>query len=508
MGNVQPRLYRGFRDVFSAEVTARRHMIDTIRSVYESYGFVPLETPAVEFVDVLGKYLPEADTTDEGIFAFRNEDAEWVALRYDLTAPLSRVVAQYPELPKPFRRYQTSSVWRKEKPGPGRFREFTQFDFDTVGSASITVDAEACAILCDVLEALGIQRGDFLVKANNRKILNGVLEVAGLLQLDREQTYKTAAGASVTRRITSTDVLRSIDKLDKVGLNGVQQLLTKGRLDPSGDFMPGLELSDTAVQCILDYLAIQPTSRAEVLAKTEALVTASEIGREGVNELAEIDSLLNSLGYGDDRVIFDPTIVRGLGYYTGPVFEAALTFETVDENGVTKAFGSVAGGGRYDGLVERFTGQKIPATGASIGVDRLLAALRHIGRVEERASTAEVLIVVMDRNYTKEMLGIAQQLRQAGIRVEFFHGTGGIKAQLKYADHCDIPLALIAGSNEFETGTVQIKNLWLGRELSKEVAERETWRKERPAQMQVTRGTLVETVRSMLDEMKGGADVR
>ncbi|MDK9698816.1 MAG: histidine--tRNA ligase [bacterium] len=493
-----PRLYKGFRDIFAADLQMRNWMIDRIRTVYERYGFAPLETPAIEYVDVLGKFLPEADQPDGGIFSFRNEDQDWIALRYDLTAPLSRVVAQYPELPRPFRRYQVGPVYRFEKPGPGRFREFYQFDFDTVGASSMMADAEVCMIIAETLEALGIERGQYLVKVNDRKILSGVLESAGLLEYTKDVTYKGSNGEEVTKTITAADILRSIDKLDKIGIPGVKQLLSGGRRDQSGDFTPGCQLSDEAIAVIEAYLNTQGATRLAVCDQWEKIVGESKIGLEGVAELREIDGILSALGIDESQVIYDPTIVRGLAYYTGPVFEAVLTFPIFDEKGEEKQFGTVFGGGRYDSLIERFTGQKVAATGASVGVDRLLAALKLLGKVPNRSSTAQVLVTVMDKKSGAEYAKIAKELREAGINAELFTGNGNIGKQLKYADHCNIPFALIAGENEFAAGEVQIKDLWLGKELSEQIAGREEWRRDRPAQSTVKREELVAFLKEAL----------
>lgn len=490
-----PRLYRGFRDVFASDLTARNLMIERVRAVYERYGFVPLETPTIEFVDILGKFLPESDQPDGGIFSLRNEDKEWIALRYDLTAPLSRVVAQYRELQKPFRRYQLGQVFRFEKPGPGRFREFYQFDFDSVGTESMAADAEACCIMCDTLEAVGIPRGQYIIKVNNRKILNGVLESVGV-----HESITQGKGIGEVS-LSWVDVLRTIDKLDKVGLEGVRQLLTVGRKDPSGDFTPGLKLGDGAVSAIENYLATRGTTRAEVCDRLEEIVGHSAVGLEGVNEMRQIDTQLKAIDYLEDRVIFDPTVVRGLSYYTGPVFEGELTFEIKDEDGMVKRFGSVFGGGRYDNLVERFTGQKVPATGASIGVDRLLSALKALGRIEEKKTPAQVLVTTMMPSALPEYFRIAQELRENGINTELFMGKGGIRQQLKYADTLEIPLAVIAGEDEFASGQIQIKDLQLGRIMSGQVAERKQWVTERPAQIAVKRSQLVAEVKKMLDRV-------
>ena len=477
---------KGFRDISAADVLARDRMITRIREVYERYGFVPLETPALEYVDVLGKFLPEADQPDGGIFAFRDEDEEWVALRYDLTAPLSRFVAMNLQgLPLPFRRYQVGPVYRMEKPGPGRFREFYQFDFDSVGTGSMLADAECCMVMCDTLEALGISRGDYVVRVNDRKVLNGVLEQVG--------------GGSALPADMALNVLRQIDKLDRLGLDGVEQLLGDGRKDESGAVIPGVGLDPGQRRVVLDYLSIQSGTRAGVCDALATVVSDSAVGAEGVDELRQIDAAITGAGYGEDRVLIDPTVVRGLAYYTGPVFEGVLTFDVVDDDGVARQFGSVFGGGRYDDLVERFTGQKIPATGASIGVDRLLAALRTLGKIDVESTTAKVLVTRLDRNMTADYQQIATELRAAGINTELYVGKQGIGKQFKYASDSGKTVAIVMGSDELERGEVSIKDLRQGDELSKEIgADRKKWLEEQPAQFAAARGELVDAIRKVI----------
>jgi histidyl-tRNA synthetase len=478
---VSARLPSGFQDVFAEDLLARQRMIASICDVYARFGFAPLETPAAEYVEVLGKYLPESDEPQGGIFALRDDDGQWIALRYDLTAPLSRVVAQYgQQLPSPYRRYQVSPVWRREKPGPGRFRQFYQCDFDTVGSASPAADAEVCAVLCAAMEAVGIGRGDYQVRVNNRKVLNGVLEAAGI------------SGDAM-----QLAVLRAIDKLDRVGMDGVRELLGRGRKDPSGDFTEGAGLSAEQAEAVLEFVGVDGRDGADTCAKLRALVAASRVGGEGVDELERIVELLDAEGLGPDQVKIDPTVVRGLGYYTGPVFEAALTFDVTDEEGVPRRFGSVAGGGRYDDLVERFTGGKVPATGASIGVDRLLSALRVLGRGAD-ALQGPVVVTVLDASRLTEYQRMARELRDSGIPAELYLGDGGFRAQLKYADKRHAPVVVIAGEDEFARGEVSIKDLRLGAQLSREIKDRDEWRKGQPAQISASRETLVETVRRIV----------
>jgi histidyl-tRNA synthetase len=475
---------KGFRDYFGAEVTERKAMLDRIAEVYHRYGFDPLETSAVETVESLGKFLPDVDRPNEGVFAWQDEDADWLALRYDLTAPLARVAAQYRnDLPSPYRRYAMGPVWRNEKPGPGRFRQFYQCDADTVGAPSVAADAEICAMLADALEAAGIERGDYVVKVNNRKVLNGVMEVAGLSGDDKHDE----------RGI----VLRAIDKIDRLGPEGVRALLGEGRKDASGDFTKGAGLSDPQAEVIMGFTSAIRSTGAETVARLRELVGTSGLGSEGVDELETIAALLSAQGYGPDRIVIDPGVVRGLGYYTGPVFEAELTFEILDEKGRKRQFGSVAGGGRYDDLVKRFTGQSVPATGVSIGVDRLLAALHAKGRVNAD-TTGPVVVTVMDRDRMADYMAMVGDLRAAGIRAEMYLGNPkNFGNQLKYADKRHSPVAVIQGGNEAEAGTVILKDLILGARIAQN-ATLEEW-KDRPAQVEVPRADLVAAVRRMLD---------
>ncbi len=300
---------KGFRDYFGAEVTERKVMLDAIAAVYERYGFDPLETSAVETVEALGKFLPDVDRPNEGVFGWQDEDADWLALRYDLTAPLARVAAQYRnDLPSPYRRYAMGPVWRNEKPGPGRFRQFYQCDADTVGSASVAADAEICAMLSDAFEVVGIPRGDYVVKINNRKVLNGVMEVAGVLDPSDPERFAHERGI----------VLRAIDKIDRLGDAGVRALLGEGRRDESGDVTKGAGLSADQAEVVMGFTSARRDTGAATVARLRELIGASAIGAEGVQELETMAELLDAQGYGADRIILDPGVVRGLGYYTGP----------------------------------------------------------------------------------------------------------------------------------------------------------------------------------------------
>ncbi len=478
---------KGFRDYFGADVESRKAMLDRIAKVYHLYGFEALESSAVETVEALGSFLPDVDRPNAGVFAWQ-EDAEgekpgdWLALRYDLTAPLARVFAQHRnDLPTPYRRYAMGPVWRNEKPGPGRFRQFYQCDADTVGTASVAADAEICMMLADALEAVGIERGDYVIRVNNRKVLNGVLEVAGLPE-----------DAQHERGI----VLRAIDKLDRLGPEGVRALLGEGRKDDSGDFTEGAGLPEAQASVIMGFVEAG-SAGDHAMGILMNLIGDNATGNEGITELRQIADLCVAQGYGPDRIVIDPSVVRGLGYYTGPVFEAELTFEIEDEKGRPRQFGSVAGGGRYDDLVKRFTGQAVPAVGVSIGVDRLLAALDAKGRLD-KAATGPVVVTVMDRDRMGDYQQMANKLRAAGIRAEVYLGNPkNFGNQLKYADKRQSPVAIIQGSDEAERGVVQIKDLILGAEIA-ETASVEEW-KEQKQQFECPLDELVEKVREVLN---------
>jgi len=433
------------------------------------------------------------DRPNAGVFAWQ-EDGEgekpgdWLALRYDMTAPLARVYAEHRnDLPNPYRRYAMGPVWRNEKPGPGRFRQFYQCDADTVGSASMGADAEICAMLADTLEEVGIPRGDYIIRVNNRKVLNGVMEVAGVLDPANPDAMESERGI----------VLRAIDKLDRLGVGGVRALLGAGRKDDSGDFTDGAGLSDAQANVVMGFMQAKRDSGAATVARLRELVAGSQMGETGVDELEQIAELLAAGGYGTDRIEIDPSIVRGLGYYTGPVYEAELTFEIFDEKGRKRQFGSVAGGGRYDDLVKRFTGQEVPATGVSIGVDRLLAALTAKGRMQ-RDVQGPVVVTVMDRDRMAGYQAMVAELRQAGIRAEVYLGNPkNFGNQLKYADKRGSPIAIIEGGDEKDRGVVQIKDLILGAKIA-ETATHEEW-KDRPSQFEVPRDQMLAKVREILE---------
>ncbi len=481
------RLPRGFRDRSGAELLAERRMLDTIRRVYESYGFSALETPALEYTDALGKFLPDVDRPNAGVFSLRDDDEQWLSLRYDLTAPLARYVAEnFQNLPKPFRRYQVGPVWRNEKPGPGRYREFTQFDADTVGSNSPAADAELLMMVCDALEALGLRRGEYVVKINSRKLLDGVLEAAGIDTAD-----------SVRRGI----VLRAVDKLDRLGVGGVADILGTGRKDESGDFTKGAELNATQIEQILSLVA--PPVAGAVDRWNNLLPSALKTIQEGNTtfeaghtELGSIYEVVHACGYGADQIEFDPGIVRGLDYYTGPVFEAQLLFPVKNDAGEDVVFGSVAGGGRYDDLVARFTGQQVPATGISIGVSRLMSALMSRGRLGGEEAP---LVFVLTMDDAAASFAMARELREAGFRAETYVGTKRVPDQLKYADKRAAAIAVIEGSDERAKGEVTLKDLALGAEMAKTIDSRAAWVKDRPAQITVKRADLVHHVRLMLE---------
>jgi len=522
-----PRLPRGFADRSAADIRAVDRMIATIKRVYERYGFEPVETPFVEYTDALGKFLPDQDRPNEGVFSFQDDDEQWLSLRYDLTAPLARYVAEnYERLPKPYRSYRAGWVFRNEKPGPGRFRQFMQFDADTVGSKSPAADAEICMMAADTMEALGFERGQYVIKVNSRKVLDGVMEAIGL-----------GGEENAGRRL---QVLRAIDKLDRLGIEGVTDLLGPGRKDESGDFTKGvglrpeqsysvlgfilasdqlqgswgsqgqLSLTSTSLPFAFTPLKLSSSERIPILRR---IFPVSQLYQTGLNELEQFAAIAETFDPEGDVISIRPDVVRGLEYYTGPVFEAQLTFEVPNERGEPVVFGSVGGGGRYDGLVGRFRGpsagsgqaQDVPATGFSVGVSRLAAALKAVGKLGDEGARGPVVVTVMDRARIADYQAITAALRNAGISAEMYLGDSGMKAQLKYADRRDSPCAVIAGSDEFDAGRVQIKDLAAGKAQAAAIADNQAWREERPGQFDVSAADLVEEVRKLLDRQKAGA---
>jgi histidyl-tRNA synthetase len=527
----QARLPKGFGDASADDLRAQWRMIETIRRVYESYGFEPLETPAIEYTEALGKFLPDQDRPNAGVFSFQDEDEQWLSLRYDLTAPLARHVAEglrEQKLALPFRRYAFGPVWRNEKPGPGRFRQFMQFDADTVGTDNIAADAEICMLAADTLEALGIPRGQYVIKVNNRKVLDGLRDAIGLKDPTHDSKWLT--------------VMRALDKYDRLGFEGVGLLLGAGRKDDSGDFTPGANLDEEGIKRLLQLLGFRlhvqfqagsvgpvynPTistgtpehSIPRTLTSTifSAIRYSVETVRKrdirevealevGLRELEDIGKLLAAAGFDDGRIIIDPSIVRGLEYYTGPVFEAEILTEVKNEDGQLVRFGSVGGGGRYDGLVERFLGQKVPATGFSIGVSRLQAALAALGRSDAGATSGPVVVLVMDKGELPVYQKLTQTLRSAGIRAEMYLGTAGMKAQMKYADKRGAPCVVIQGGDERNSPDgpmVQIKDLIEGARAAASIKDSREWREGRPAQVSVPEARMVEAVREVLARHKG-----
>ncbi len=481
------RLPRGFRDQFAGDVSARLDMIDRIRTVYEQYGFDPLETSSIEYVDALGKFLPDEDRPMGGVFGFQDDDEQWLALRYDLTAPLARLVAErYDSLAKPFRRYQVGPVWRNEKPGPGRYREFYQFDADTVGTPLMAADAELCVMVAETLSTLGLQADEFKVRVNNRKVLNGILNAIGG-DAETDEGYR--------QRLT---VLRAVDKLDRLGGDGVRALLGKGRLDDSGDYTDGAGLDPSQIDLVMGFVEAGGGGNEAVCKRLEELVKDQEAGLAGVRELEQIAEFVEASGSNSGTVEIDPSVVRGLEYYTGPVFEAELTFEVTNDKGQVVQFGSVAGGGRYDDLVKRFKGVEVPATGISIGVDRLLSALVARDTAGEARRFGPVVVLVMDNEQIGRYQKMVTELRNAGVRAELYLGGSGMRAQLKYADKRNAPVVVIEGEDERNAGQVTLKDLILGAALSSEIETSEEWRKGQPAQIAIDRKELVGQVKEML----------
>ncbi|MEE9441183.1 MAG: histidine--tRNA ligase [candidate division Zixibacteria bacterium] len=512
---IKPEVLKGFKDYPPSEEIARQKLVAVFREVFESFGFSPLQTPALERVEVL-KGSDYGQENLETIFSFVGPEKTDMALRFEMTASLARYVAGNPDLPLPFRRYQIGPVWRVDKPGPGRFREFTQFDIDSVGTSSMLADAEIMAAICKSFEKLGLP--NYKVKYSNRKILNGIWKYVGIPD-EKAQ-----------------DVFRVLDKREKQGMEAVKLELGSGRTDKSGDKIQGLNLPEFQIRMIMWFLLLKPTKSTDVLTMAERLLkfaqfskdmkeVESEFGwteaisqmklgeismqeiegrqpeagireaQEGIEELRLIASYLKNLGVPEEKAEVDLTIVRGLGYYTGPVFETVL--EDIPE------VGSVFAGGRYDGLVERFLGRKIPATGASAGIDRLLAALMLKGVIKTEPTISEVLVTAMDKERMPDYLQILNEIRGAGIKAEIFLGeTRNFTKQVKYADRVGIPVAVILGSDEFENSQVTVKNLVAGRVQAEEVADREEWLKAENIQVTIPRDKMLDYLKKLLGEIK------
>jgi histidyl-tRNA synthetase len=526
---LRARQARGFADRSPADIRATDAMVAKIKAVYERYGFDPVETPLVEYTDALGKFLPDSDRPNEGVFSFRDDDEQWLSLRYDLTAPLARHVAEnFQHLNLPYRTYRAGWVFRNEKPGPGRFRQFMQFDADTVGAPGVQADAEMCMMMADTLEALGIPRGQYVIRVNNRKVLDGVMEAIGVTDLNQKLT-----------------VLRAIDKLDKFGIEGVRQLLGAGRKDESGDFTKGAGLNSDASNLILKLAAspIQGAGRKDIEFNGRNWDDQAKIGEpsgdverridnygtinffhpfvvenakahEGFNDLKQIAQICETAGYGSRRIRIDPSVVRGLEYYTGPVYEAELLFDVPNEKGEKVVFGSVGGGGRYDGLVKRFTGQDVPATGFSIGVSRLMTALKNLGKQTSGEMAGPVVVCVMDKDvgalgYYQKMVMELRNYRGPdfpdGIRAEMFQGNPKqFGKQLQYADRRGSPICIIAGTEERARGVVQLKDMIEGRRQAEAIESNEEYRAARVGQFEIARTDLVAEVKRVLGEQARG----
>ncbi len=470
MAENKVRILKGFRDVLPGEMLAREDLIRKIKAVYESYGFSPLATPAIEPIELV---MGSGEEANKQIYTFTDREGYEVGLIYELTASLARVIAENRDLPTPFKRYQIQPVWRFDKPDPGRYREFIQFDIDIVGSKSMLADAE---IICTMHEALKVlEMEPFVIRYSSRKILNALIDFAGL---PPEMGHP---------------VFRTLDKLDKQGIEAVLLELGPGRVDQSGDKIEGLKLGDEAIARIERFLKIEQDDRSMALKSLRELFGDLPSAAEGITELDEVSRYLEVMRVPDSRARIDVSIARGLDYYTGPVYEAILLDESAGR------IGSVMGGGRYDNTVGKYSGEQIPATGASIGVDRLLAAMIQMGKAQTKPSTSDVIITVMDRNRIAEYIGIAREIRNAGYNAELYVGNAKqIKKQLKYADRQEIPVAVIAGSDEFERGEVSIKDLRKIKEEDVDISDRQEWVEVKVGQVTIPRKELLATIKKML----------
>jgi histidyl-tRNA synthetase len=452
----------GFVDRQEKELLVRDFIISNIKEVMIKYGFQYLETPSFEYSESIGKFLPDKDRPDEGVFSFQDEN-KWLSLRYDLTAPLARYVAKnYLEIPKPFKRYQLGTVWRNEKPGPGRFREFLQFDADFVGTKNIYADAELCILISNILEKCGLEKKDFIIKISNRKLGIGLLEWLNIKS--SEQKLK---------------IFRSIDKLDRLGEEEVVKLLGKGRKDKSGDFTEGAGLDNDQISKIQQFFLLtdslkskkieeqinDPKNQNEFLKTTQA---NSSTFAEGINELFQIRNILNE--YEFTNYEFDTTLIRGLEYYTGPIFEVVLKFKVKNSKGNEIEFGSIGGGGRYDNLIENFGNLDCPATGISVGIDRLVYALMQRKKFKLNQSKP-VVICTFDKNEIVNYIKLQKVLRAAGVNSEIYPGESKLKKQMEYANKIKSPAVILYGENEIKSGKPTLRNLSSGEEKSIEIKE-------------------------------------
>lgn len=417
---IEPRTLKGFRDYLPDAMMARERLIDTARRVYRSYGFSPIDTPALEYLDILtGK---GGEETDKQIYRFQDSGERWVGMRFDLTVPLARFAAQHiAELGTPFKRYHIAAVWRGENTQRGRYREFMQCDFDTIGTRSPAADIETALVIHDLLRAIGFER--FTLRINNRLVLNGLLERLGLAD-------------------QSKAVLIALDKLAKIGRDKVADEMARTAAATPEQVAQVLKLAE------LDG------ENQDVLRQLEPLVAGSAAGQEGIARLAELVSAVEAAGVPRERVRLDVSIARGLDYYTGAIFETFLD----DLPGI----GSVCSGGRYDNLASLYTSQELPGVGASLGLDRLLAAMEELGMLAKVTTPAEVFIAYFVAERLHDYLRLAAHLRAAGIGVELYPEAKRLGQQLKYADRRGFRVALIAGEDELAAGTCQVKNLASG----------------------------------------------
>ena len=487
---IKPQRPRGFEDLSGNDLVELNRLRDSIQKTYSLYGFDALETGIIEYSDVIGSFLPDQDRPNEGVFSFEDDDNKWVSLRYDLTSGLARYVAEnYDSLPKPYRRYQSGWVFRNEKPGPGRYRQFFQIDADTIGSDNALSDAEMCMMFSDAIENTGIERGNYIIRLNNRKILDGIIDSLSI--------SGNKSGSDINLAI-----MRSIDKLDRLGLGGVEQLLGDGRKDESGDYTKGAGLDSSSIKEILLFLESgidsKYLSRKKSLENLSNQFGSNSIFAEAIEELDNISSIIDIAKYDEKRIIIDPSVVRGLGYYTGPVYEADLTFNIETDDSIEK-FGSVGGGGRYDDLITRLKGARVPSTGISVGVSRLSSALKYLKKQNLNKEKLSVVVLVMDKEKRPLYYKIASELRSVGVPSECYAGDGGMKAQLKYADKREARFALILGEDEEASNNITIKDLMAGKEASDKILDNEEWRSGTVSQKTIPIDNLIREIKSLLE---------
>jgi histidyl-tRNA synthetase len=488
---LRPELPSGFIDRKGNELILKDRLTEIIKKNFQLYGYEPLSTPGFEISENIGKFLPDEDRPNSGVFGFK-DGKNWISLIYDLTAPLARYFSANETLiSKPFKRYQVGNVWRNEKPGPGRFREFTQIDADIVGTKNILADVEMTVLLADSLNKCGLDKEEFIIRVSNRKCFFGMLVWVGI--------------SNEKQRIAIT---RAVDKYDRLGIKGVASLLGKGRNDKSGDFTIGVGLNQKQIEKITEYIednTVYDNERKNMTgsARFAPLGSYDDLSPLYAEGLKELGTIFDNTEFSEfkNQIVYSPTLVRGIEYYTGNIFEANLLFKVKNQKGQEVEFGSVGGGGRYDTLVSKFSNNPAPAVGVSIGLDRLLVGIQqkdNFFKNNKIENAGPVVICLFEQTNMASYYKILNMLRSSGINSEIYSGDGGIKAQMKYADRRNSPAVILYGENEAKSGTVTIKNLNAGKKSSDEIKTRKDWKSNESAQATVKLENLINEIKKII----------